>query len=129
MSGPGDRNNDNDDNRWTPTSTPGETGKTKGDGSGGGSSDGGGPNPCMFTEVTILASPNPAVINTLVVGDILSVTLSGVRVVAQTVSGIAGAITSAKLPEIIQCLSAGQQYAARVTTINGGAVTVEIYPA
>ncbi|WP_168254116.1 hypothetical protein [Rhizobium leguminosarum] len=83
----------------------------------------------MFTEVTILASPNFAVIRTLAVGDILTVALSGARVVAQAAGGIAGAITSARLPEIIQCLTAGQDYVARVTTINGGAVTVEIYPA
>ncbi|WP_165498991.1 hypothetical protein [Rhizobium leguminosarum] len=83
----------------------------------------------MFTEVTILASPNSSVITTLAVGSILTVALSGPRVVAQAVAGVAGAITSARLPEIIQCLNAGQQYAARVTAINGGAVTVEIYPA
>lgn len=83
----------------------------------------------MFTEVTILASPNMAVINTLSVNDILTVLQSGPRVVAQAAAGIAGAITSARLPEIIQCLNARQQYSARVTQINGGAVTVEIYPA
>jgi len=83
----------------------------------------------MFTEVTILASPNMAVIGTLAVGVILTVLQSGPRVVAQAATGTAGAITSARLPEIIQCLNAGQQYSARVTQINGGAVTVEIYPA
>jgi hypothetical protein len=83
----------------------------------------------MFTEETILASPNMAVVSTLSVGAILTVLQAGSRVVAQAPVGTAGAITSARLPDIIQCLNAGQQYLARVTQINGGAVTVEIYPA
>ena len=82
----------------------------------------------MFTEVTILASPNMAVVNTLSVNTLMTVVQSGPRVVAQAATGIAGAITSARLPEIIQCMNAGQQYTARVTQISGGAVTVEIYP-
>ena len=124
MSGPGDpRNTDNNDTRWAPTST------TPSPGQGGGGGGVPGPNPCMFTEETILASPNMTVVSTLSVGAILTVLQNGSRVVAQASAGTAGAITSARLPVIIQCLNAGQQYLARVTQINGGAVTVEIYPA
>lgn len=123
MSGPGDdRNSNNDESRWTPRSTTGTPGQ------GGGDGGGLGPNPCMFTEVTILASPNMAVVSTLSVNTLMTVVQSGPRVVAQATAGIAGAITSARLPEIIQCVNAGQQYTARVTQISGGAVTVEIYP-
>lgn len=123
MSGPGPSNTDNNDPRWTPASTT----PSLGQGGGGGGTPG--PNPCMFTEETILASPNMAVVGTLSVGAILTVLQNGPRVVAQAPAGTAGAITSARLPVIIQCLNAGQQYLARVTQINGGAVTVEIYPA
>ncbi len=125
MSGPGDpRNTDNNDTRWAPTSTTPQPGQ-----GGGGGADTGGPNPCMFTEETILASPNMAVVSTLSVGDVMTVLQSGPRVVAQASAGIAGAITSTRLPVIIQCMNGGQQYLACVKQINGGAVTVEIYPA
>ncbi|WP_311272294.1 MULTISPECIES: hypothetical protein [unclassified Rhizobium] len=126
MSGPGDpRNSDNNDTRWAPTSTTPQPGQ----GGGGGGADAAGTNPCVFTEETILASPNMAVISTISVGAILKVVQAGSRVVAQAPAGTAGAITSARLPDIIQCLNAGQKYLASVTQISGGAVTVEIYPA
>ncbi len=84
----------------------------------------------MFTEVTNLASPNMTVVSTLMIGSVLEVVLqeAPLRVVALSSGSVAGSITSARLADIIQCLRAGQQYAARVTNISGGAVTVEIYP-
>ncbi|WP_326893481.1 hypothetical protein U8P73_31170 (plasmid) [Rhizobium beringeri] len=125
MSGPGGGpGGDNGNEGWRPASSIGTTGGKQSQGGSGG----GGPNPCVFTEVTILASPNSAVIAVLVVGTILVVALSGPRVVAMHGSNIAGSITSARLADIIQCINAGQQYEARVTTISGGAVTVEVYP-
>lgn len=123
MSGSDPSNSNNNDTRWTPASTLSRPGQ------GGGGGGAPGPNPCMFTEETILASPNMVVVSTLSVGAILTVLQAGSRVVAQAPVGTAGAITSARLPDIIQCLNAGQQYLAKVTQINGGAVTVEIYPA
>ncbi|WP_275782653.1 hypothetical protein [Pararhizobium gei] len=41
---------------------------------------------------------------------------------------IAGSITSARLADIIECINRGQQYMARVIQMNGGAITVEVYP-
>lgn len=123
MSGSGPSNSDNIDPRWAPAST------TPSLGQGGGGGGGSAPNPCMFTEETILASPNMSVVSALSIGDVMTIIQSGPRVVAQAPTGTAGAITSARLPLIIQCLNAGQQYLAKVTQINGGAVTVEIYPA
>lgn len=113
---------------WRPTSTISNPAK----GGTGDAGDGGapGPNPCMFTEVTNLASPNVAVISTLAIGSILNVVLqqTPLRVVAMSAGNPAGSITSARLADIIQCLRGGQRYAARVTQMSGGAITVEIYP-
>lgn len=120
MSGGG--GNDSD---WRPTSTIVPTTKP-GAGSGGGG--GGGINPCHFTEVTNISSPNSAVAGTLAVGSVLSLSLQQNRVLVMSGSNPAGSITSARLADFVQCMSAGQRYDARVVAINGGAITVEIYP-
>lgn len=110
---------------WRPVSTAPKP--TEGSAGGGGPV---GPDPCVFTESTNLASPNIAVVSTLTVGSVLSVVLQNnpLRVVAMSGSALAGSITSARLADIIECMRAGRQYQARVIQINGGAVTVEIYP-
>lgn len=127
MSGPGGSpTSSNNDTGWRPASSVGTPGQTKGQGGGGGG--GSAPNPCMFTEVTILASPSSAVTGTLSVGSLLTIAIAAPRVVALSGGNVAGSITSARLADIIQCIGAGQQYMARVTQINGGAVTVEVYP-
>lgn len=127
MSGSGGGGGGGGDWRSTPTSTSPSGGNAAGGSSGGA----GGPNPCMFSEIAILASPNPPVIAALAVGSVLTVVLQQVplRVVVMTGGAIAGSITSARLADFIQCIRAGQLYEARVTQINGGAVTVEVYPA
>jgi hypothetical protein len=124
MSGPGgDGGDDPKPFRQTP--------KTGGDGGGGAA---GGPiDRCVFTEIATLSSPNPAVIATLNVRDELRVVLETVpsrRVVVMTAANaIAGSITSARVVEIMQCISDGFNYAATVTEIDGGRVTVEVHPA
>ena len=127
MSGSGGGGSNTND--WRPASTisKGAGGEASGVGGGGPQA---GPNPCLFTEVTNLASPNITVVSTLTVGSVLTVILQNapLRVVAMTGAVIAGSITSGRLPDIIQCLRSGQRYEARVMQINGGAVTVEIYP-
>jgi hypothetical protein len=124
MSGSGGGGGSDD---WRPISTPVPPGGGATGGAGGGA---GAPNPCIFTEVAILSSPNSQVIGGLSIGSVLSVVLqqAPLRVVVMTGSAIAGSITSARLADIIQCIRAGQQYEAKVTQINGGAVTVEVYP-
>jgi hypothetical protein len=116
-----------DGNSWRPVSSvPTPKDVTDDEGASGG----GGPNPCMFTELAVLASPNAQVIGNLVVGSVLTVVLqeNPLRVVALHQGAIAGSITSARLADIIECIRRGQIYAARVTAINGGIVRVEIYP-
>lgn len=107
-------------------------GGTKPGGSGGG--DGGGDHDkCAIFETTILASPVASVIATLHAGDILLLELETTprsRVVAKTATGaIAGAITSIRLVDMIECMQAGFMYQAEVRAISGGKVTVEIRPA
>jgi hypothetical protein len=112
---------------WRPAPT---VALKEGLGTGGGGGSEGIPNPCMFTEVTILSSPNSALISTLNVGSILEVEFqeTAFRVVATVGGQPAGSITSARLADIIECIRNGQRYRARVIAISGGAVTVEVYP-
>lgn len=126
MSGGGGGGGSGDSDNWRPASTISNP-------AGGGTSGAGGtgvPNPCLFTEITNLSSPNIAVTSALSVGSVLTIVLqeSPLRVLAMSAGNAAGSITSARLADIIECLRSGQQYAARVTQISGGAVTVEIYP-
>ncbi|MDM9628461.1 hypothetical protein QTL95_21425 [Rhizobium sp. S152] len=132
MSGGGP--SDSSDKNWRPASTVGkptliEPGSDTGGGGGGGGAGGG--NACLFTEITRLSSPNATVIATIQAGAVLDVhhQTQPSRVVVMTSSGqIAGSITSARLADIIECIALGQVYKARVTSIQGGLVTVEIYP-
>ena len=80
MSGPGGgRDSSEDNDAWRPAAT---SGMPRGS---GGNSGGGAPNPCMFAEVTNLASPNPNVVSQLAVGSVLTVNLQTTpqRVVAR----------------------------------------------
>jgi hypothetical protein len=133
MSGGGPSGDSDKGWRDGPTVGPGDgpVPEGQGDGSGGGGGVGGG-NACLFTEITILSSPNAAVIATLQPGAVLNVVhqQQPSRVVAVAANGqLAGSITSARLADIIECIALGQTYKARVLNIQGGQVTVEIYPA
>ena len=79
-------------------------------------------------ERTILNSPNPAVLSSLNVGDILILELASVRgpLYAKHNSEIAGSITSAILAQLIQCINEGYQYIAIIQSITGGRCSVEI---
>lgn len=122
MSGPG--GGGGNDNDWRPAAPP----SSGAGGSGGGD---GGNDPCALIEKTILNSPNPVVISTLSVGDVLIVdvdTSQGKRVVAKANNQIAGTITSVNLVRIISCIEDGYSYKAVVLGISGGKVDVEISP-
>ena len=112
---------------WRPSG-----GGSKQSGAGGGGS-GGGTDKCAIYETTILASPVPAVVATLNVGDTLTVGLETSprnRVVVRTIAGaVAGAITSVQLVDMIECIQGGYAYEAEVKSISGGRVEVEISPA
>lgn len=109
-----------------------------GGGGGGSSSDswrigGGGASgddKCAITERTVLNSPNAAVVSSLTVGAVLRVDLETQprqRLVAKTTqNGIAGAITSARIVDIIECIQEGVSYEAEVIAVNGGKVEIEI---
>ena len=128
MSGSGGGGGSDDDSKnWRPVYSVPPVGGAGGGGIAGGD---GGANPCMFTELAVLASPNAQVIGNLVVGTILSVVLqeNPLRVVALHQGAIAGSITSARLADIIECIRRGQVYEATVTQSAGGLVRVEIYP-
>jgi hypothetical protein len=116
-------------------SSGGDTWRPKAGGAGGGGGGGGGNggDPCTIIEKTILNSPNATVVASLKSGNQLSVQLEKTprqRVVVKDQSGqIAGAITSANLLQIIECLDGGYAYKATVLSVTGGKVEIEISPA
>ena len=100
---------------------------------GGGGGGGGSLDECAFTEITILSSPDQAVVADLSVGDVLAVVMETQPVPRLVVMNgnhrIAGSITSAKLLDMMECIRRGYNYAATVREIAGGRVTIEIHPA
>lgn len=97
---------------------------------GSGNGEGGGVDPCVLVEETTINSPVQAIVSRLVPSSVLSVELQQgppVRVVLRTSAGqIAGSITGAKLPQIIECLAAGVAYKADVISVKGAAVRVRV---
>lgn len=96
---------------------------------GGGGVNGGGNDCANVLQSTILNSPNPLVINTLHIGDVLRIVLlsSTGPLVVQTNSGqTAGSITSASLHRLIECINNGFHFIAIVVEIDGGRCTVEV---
>ena len=91
-------------------------------------------DPCArLIFITMLSSPEPDVVEGLVIAARLDVALqndSGVQlVVALTVERrVAGTITD-RLAELIPCLEAGRRFAAVLLSIDGGAVELRIEPA
>ena len=85
---------------------------------------------CDISELTILSSPNPQVVNTLSENVALTIELEGQapqRLVAKTQDGgVAGAITSREMPKIAECIQAGFDYEAVVLSVDGGRVEVRI---
>jgi hypothetical protein len=72
---------------------------------------------------TNIASPNPAVISKLVVGEILKVTAVSSRGPIQlvtTAGEVAGAVLPSDLADLIQCISDGHEFKAKVLNISGG---------
>ena len=99
-----------------------------GNGSGDGGGFGGGGNAPAFdcTNVSIkttIVSANPAVLSTLSVGDILTVTLqSSTGPLIATTSGgsILGAIFTTNPTLLISCINEGHSYEAEILRISGG---------
>ncbi len=110
------------DDAWAKSRTPTATG----DGEGG---EEDAADPCDIVSVTNLNSPNPSVIASLRMGDVLSVRLLAgpPRILAATRgSQIAGSITSPEMPHIVACILRGVTYDADVLSVRGGICSVRV---
>jgi len=79
---------------------------------------------------TQLASPNPAVIAELGVGDILTIHLLSAVGPLQALTAdnvVAGAILTSNPALLINCINNGSEFQARVLSINGGDCQISIY--
>ena len=87
-------------------------------------------DPCDIVHRAPLNSPQPAVIETISVGEVLSINLNldGARPVLEVVapSGVAGALTHRGHLTIIECIQSGRDYNAVVLSKSGGMVEVRV---
>jgi hypothetical protein len=114
-----------------PSSSSG--GSTGGGASGGfsGGGAGGGADPCVLRFETVLASPDPAEVAALSIGDVLNVLVqdSPPAVTACAPDGrIVGGITQEAL-RLRTCIQQGHAYDAKILSISGGAVQVQVHNA
>jgi hypothetical protein len=127
MSGGGER-----DDNYIPTPAP-VVRPSGGTGAGEGGGGGGEPDPCDIVEIAPLNSPQPAIVATINVGDVLQVNLNrqGAHPVLEVLAGghRVGALTHRNHVRIIACIDAGRSYQAVVMTKRGGSVEVRIEPA
>lgn len=115
-----------DSRDYSSRSTGGGTAPAGGPGAGSTSDDG-----CArLTFPATLSSPEPTVVETLLVGQVLNVVRTereGVRLVeVRTADGrLTGTLTSS-LPDLLRCIEAGFTYAADVVSRDGGVVRVQV---
>jgi hypothetical protein len=88
-------------------------------------------DPCAIDEITVLNSPNRAVLTTLAAGATLTLDFQPGpprRLVAIT-SGreIAGSITSISLPQLIQCIGQGVIFVADILNLTGAVCQVRVH--
>jgi hypothetical protein len=127
MSGSGGGHHD-----WRPEPKEAPKGRgAKGGGPAGGGGGGGGgqPDPCEIVETTTLNSANRTALATLRVGDMLDVVFKAgppQQLLAQSRGNTVGSITSPSMPQIIQCIRAGNSYAAEIKSIRGAICQVEV---
>jgi len=100
-------------------------------GGGGGAGGGPGGDTCNITASGTLRSPNPTVVPTLVVGQVLAVdtvAVAGVDVLrARNGAGIqVGVIDTPEEQALLDCIATGNVYQAEIRRIAGGAITVRI---
>lgn len=105
-------------------------GDIAGSGAGGGGAAGDS-DPCNIRTLGTLRSPSPRVVTLISVGDHLDVRINvspGIEVLEafHSVHGSVGVIDCPEEQSIIDCLSSGHRYRARVRRIQGGAVAVEV---
>src|SRR4051812_40178813 len=79
-----------------------------------------------------IASPNPAVVPTLAIGEVLDVMLTaggGLAAVQVLKNGQpVGGLLANLVPRLRECILAGTTYQATVTALNGGQVRVLVEP-
>ena len=85
-----------------------------------------------LTITTQLSSPDPAVVLSLNVGDILIIRQrnhNGLSLTEAVFGGnqVAGGIASPQIQRMRECIALGSTYVARVISINGGQVMVKVY--
>lgn len=100
--------------------------------SGGGGGGYGGPtrqgSDCNIVERVPLNSPQPAVVRTLKVGDVLDVEELNQALIARHQGAIAGSLTPQRLLDLLDCIERGNVYVAVVCKVKGGLCEVEIHP-
>lgn len=92
---------------------------------------GGGADTCVLRFNTVLASPVPAEVAALSTGDVLLVLLQDAPpavTACQPDGTIVGGITQEVL-RLRTCIQQGHSYEARVQSISGGAVQLQVYNA
>jgi len=81
---------------------------------------------------TQIATPQPGAVQTLLLGDVLDVSvvnIGGALAVAVSKSGsIVGGLAGGLVNKLRECLLGGTVFRATVLTINGGQVMVEVEP-
>lgn len=111
----------------TPPPTPRPTDGQSGAGGGGGNVD-----PCDIVETVPLNSPQPTVVTTLNIGDVLQVVLvtTGPRPILEVhrAGQRAGALTHRNHLRLINCMKNGRAYQAVVVRRSGGAVELRVEP-
>lgn len=111
----------------------GSSGSTGGGASGGfgGGSSAGGADSCVLHFNTVLASPDPAEVAALSIGDVLNILIQDAppAVTACAPDGrIVGGITQEAL-RLRTCIQQGYAYEAEILSISGGAVQVQVHNA
>ncbi|SFU96592.1 MULTISPECIES: hypothetical protein [unclassified Methylobacterium] len=101
-----------------------------GQGAGGGVQKG---SPCYIVERTKVNSPDPTVRATIRNGDALYLDyVPGPPkrlLVVTPAGGVLGSITSPSMPQLIQCINNGVDYAVVVVGVQGGLIDVQVQPA
>jgi hypothetical protein len=88
-------------------------------------------SPCAtLTFDATVNSPQASVLATLVIGDVLDLTLmlggQGISVLKNAV--IVGTLTGVRVAQMINCMNSGFAYKAIIRTINGGQCVVRVEP-
>lgn len=107
------------------------SGSSGGEGSAGGSGGGSSSDACNIKSTGTLRSPNPAIVQSLAVDDVLAVQavpVNGLDVLQAlaAASEVVGVVDTPDEQALLDCIDVGNEYIATVIRISGGAITVRI---